>query len=1137
MVDRPIKPPFQAAAAAAVQSGFAWRRAAWRLVLTYAGFSVLWILFSDMLVAALVSDPVLIERISIFKGWFFVLVTSGLLYGLLRRELRRRQTLETSQRVSQMLIDHLPQRIFFKDMQSRYLACNEYFAADVGRTPSDMIGKVDADFYPRELADQYCADDQRVLAGRQTIEVDERYITQGQEKWIHTVKTPIFDADGQVLGLLGIFWDITAQRAAAEALRASEDNYRRLVENSADAIVVHREGHILFVNPMALQLVGAAVSSELVGHDLMERVHPDWQARIRQRLAVVAQGGSVPLIEERLLRMDGTPVDMEVGTTRVMYEGVPAIQSQVRDISERKRSAERLEKLNACFTSLGADPKANINRLTATCGELLGAACALYNRLDEGLLCALGQWQSPPGFQPQDQPEGHICYDVIRQGSDKDVFLVRDLQNTTYATRDPNVRPYALQTYMGKAVFFGGRAVGSLCVVFQTDFVPTEDDRKILHIIAAAISLEEERQHAEAALRESEERYRLMVENLPDAILVHREGRILYANAAAVRLAGAQTAEQLLGTSVMDRVHPSCRAQVQQRLQTVKQGSSVPLREEKILRLDGASVDAEITGSLVLFQGRPAVQVLVRDITARKQAAAQIYRLAAIVEQSAEAVIMTDTQGAILYVNPAFERLSGYVQAEVLGRNPRCLNSGKQEADFYRAMWSELTAGRPWHGRFINRRKDGSLYEVETVISPIRDETGQTAFFISSARDVTREVQLEHQFRQAQKMETIGRLAGGVAHDFNNLLQTILGFCELLLANTPPADARHDDIDQIQRAAKRAANLTQQLLAFSRKQMIEPRVLDLNSVIGETGKMLRRLIGENIQLQTELEPALHRVKADAGQLEQILMNLAVNARDAMPQGGRMTIRTENITFGPDEAARLPEVRSGEFIRLSFSDTGHGMTTDIQEHIFEPFFSTKSRTKGTGLGLAVVYGIVTQNSGWIAVYSQPGEGTTFKIYLPVFHGAEATPAPAIIQLEQQAPRGRGERILLVEDEPEVRHLAAHLLQSYGYTLGIAESGQAARALLAEARQPFDALFSDIVLPDASGITLADELRAQQPELPVLLCSGYSDALTRWTNISAKGYHFLQKPYPAAALLTLLRHVLDARPGTAGQPSSA
>jgi PAS domain S-box-containing protein len=1106
--------------------GGAWRTAIWRVVLIYASFGAVWILFSDMLLNALLHDQALVERISIFKGWLYVLVTAGLLFWLLQREVRRRQTLESAQRVSQLLIDVLPQRIFFKDLDSRYLACNDHFAADVGQTPAQMLGKTDTDFYPPELAAKYKADDQRVIAEGQTLETDERYVTGGQEHWVHTVKTPIRDAYGQIMGLLGIFWDITAQRAAAEALRESEDNYRRLVENSADAIVVHRNGRILYVNPMALQLVGAASKDELIGHDLYERVHPDWREQIRQRITAVVQGAQVPLIEEQLLRMDGSAVAMEVGTTLVMFQGEPAVQSQIRDISERKRAAERLEKLNACFTSLGADPAANINRLVATCGELLGATCALYNRLNAGLLCSIGQWQTPPDFRPQDKPEGHICYDVISQGMD-DLFEVHDLQSSTYATSDPNVQPYALQTYVGKAVFFGGQAVGSLCVVFQKEFAPTEDDRKILRIIAAAISLEEERQHAESALRESEKRYRNIIETLPDAIMITREGRHVYVNLAAVRLFGAANAEQLLGTSIDDRIHPDYREQVRHRVKLLQGGQAVPLLEESLLRFDGTTVDAEVVAIPITYQGVPAIQVLARDITTRKQAAAQINQLAAIVEQSAEAVLLTDTLGTILYVNPAFEHQSGYHQTEVRGRNPRFLKSGRQDADFYRAMWTSLTAGRPWKSHVCNRRKDGSLYEVEAVIAPLRDATGRTTHFIYSARDVTREVQLENQFRQAQKMETIGRLAGGVAHDFNNLLQTILGFCELLQSNTPPTDERRGDIDQVQRAATRAADLTQQLLAFSRKQMIEPRVIQLNAVIKDATKMLQKALGESITLVMELEAQLHRNKADPGQMEQILMNLCVNARDAMPKGGRITLRTENVTFGEAEAATLPQVRSGSFTLLSFSDTGHGMSADVQEHIFEPFFSTKGLGKGTGLGLAVIYGIVTQNNGWINVYSQPGQGTTFKIYLPALLGAEPEPPPEHVRLAEQAPRGRGERILLIEDEAEVRNLAAHLLQGYGYTVSIAESGVAARQQMREATQPFDALFSDIVLPDANGIALADEFRVLQPTLPVLLCSGYSDALTRWSDIGAKGYHFLQKPYPSAALLALLRHLLDER----------
>ncbi len=969
--------------AAGVQGADAprWRSAAWRVVWPYMVFAGLWITVSDALVAMLFRDIESIEHVSIFKGLAFVLVTSLLLYGLLRRELLRRQRMEAAQRVSaaerRALLDHLPQRIFFKDTRSVYLSCNKAFAADVNRRPEEFIGKTDRDFFPHDLAEKYITDDQRVLASDAPIEVDERYVAGGREFWVHTVKTPVHDEAGKLLGVLGILWDITAQRAAAATLRESEENYRRLVEELPDAIAIHRDGVILYLNPAGVKLCGATTPEQVLGHSIYERIHPEHHVQVRERLERVLHGEQVPLAVEYLVRVDGTRVTVETATTLVLFRGAPAVQSLLRDISARL--------------------------------------------------------------------------------------------------------------------------------------------------------------HAETARHESEERLQTLIQSSPDLICFKDgAGRWLIANAHYLALFQLREGEYQGKTD--HELAGLAPAEVRDALLFCKRSDEDTWHrgqpahfEETIPQPDGQGQIFDVT-KVPLFNpdgSRKGLIVVAHDITERRRSEEQIRRLATVVEQATETVIMTDMLGAIIYVNPAFERLTGYPAAEVLGRNPRCLKSGRQDAEFYRSMWAALSAGQPWSGRLTNRRKDGSLYDSEAVIAPIHDDAGRPRYYVASERDVTRELQLEGQFRQAQKMETIGRLAGGVAHDFNNLLQAILGFVELLLAGTPAEDKRRSDLFQVQRAAERAAELTRQLLAFSRKQMIEPRILDLNSTITDMEKLLNRLLGEGIVLVTALDPAVRRIKADPNQVEQVLLNLAVNARDAMPRGGRLTIRTGNAVFSQTEAGAQAEVRSGEFVFLSITDTGQGMTPEVQEHLFEPFFSTKGVGQGTGLGLAVIYGIVKQNNGWINVYSQPEQGSTFTIHLPAYLGTEPTVAPDAVRLEQQVPRGHGERILLVEDEPEVRNLAAHVLQSFGYVITVAESATAARAVLAAAALPFDALFSDIALPDGNGIALAGESCARQPGLPVLLCSGYSDALTRWADIGTQGYHFLQKPYPAAALLTLLRHVLDAR----------
>ena len=333
------------------------------------------------------------------------------------------------------------------------------------------------------------------------------------------------------------------------------------------------------------------------------------------------------------------------------------------------------------------------------------------------------------------------------------------------------------------------------------------------------------------------------------------------------------------------------------------------------------------------------------DITDRKRAEESQALLATAVDQSAETIVITDAAGTISYVNPAFEKATGYTRAEVIGQNPRLLKSGKQDAEFYRQMWTVLSRGEVWNGRFINRRKDGTLFEEEGTISPVRDAAGKIVNYVAAKRDVTNETRLEAQLRQAQKMEAVGSLAGGVAHDFNNLLGVIMGYGEIVYRQLAGEDPLKGKVGQILKAAERAAGLTRQLLAFSRKQVLQPKILDLNAVVSDMDKMLRRLIGEDIELTTLLEPHLGSVRADPGQIEQVVMNLVVNARDAMPEGGRLTIETRNADLDAEYAATHPPARPGPYVVLVVTDTGSGMDAATQARIFEPFFTTKGVGEG------------------------------------------------------------------------------------------------------------------------------------------------------------------------------------------------
>ncbi len=496
------------------------------------------------------------------------------------------------------------------------------------------------------------------------------------------------------------------------------------------------------------------------------------------------------------------------------------------------------------------------------------------------------------------------------------------------------------------------------------------------------------------------------------------------------------------------------------------------------------------------------------------------------IEQTTESVIITDSESVILYVNPAFEQLTGYSRTELLGQTPRIFKNGKQDTAIYREKWATINAGEVCHGRLVNnKKKDGTLYTVDITITPLRDESGAISNYVGVQRDVTQELQLEEQYRQSQKMEAIGRLAGGMAHDFNNLLTSMMGYAGLILQTLPPDDPVRRDIEGIQKTAERAANLTHQLLAFSRKQALQPTVLDFNEVVTDVEKMLRRLINEDIELVTLLGATDGRVKADQGQLGQVIINLAVNARDAMPRGGKLTIETANVTLDEEYARQHVNVQPGPYVMLAVSDTGTGMDEKTRTQIFEPFFTTKGEGQGTGLGLSTVYGIIKQSGGDIWVYSEPDRGTIFKIYLPCVETA-AVSSSSQMGNRANAPGG-SETILLVEDNDGVRDLARRILQEQGYTVLEAQDGQAALQAAADHNSPIHLVLSDVVMPGLSGQAVTEQLSRLQPNLKILFMSGYTDDTIAHHEVSSNnGVAFLQKPFSFTTLTRKVREVLDA-----------
>ncbi|MDO8739786.1 MAG: PAS domain S-box protein, partial [Candidatus Deferrimicrobium sp.] len=560
---------------------------------------------------------------------------------------------------------------------------------------------------------------------------------------------------------------------------------------------------------------------------------------------------------------------------------------------------------------------------------------------------------------------------------------------------------------------------GYRCIADRRRFVYDEQG-KFRYVDGILLDITDRKQAEEAleAARRKTEEEKSKTEAIIAAIGVgisiqDREFRILYQNEVAKGLIGEQLGKFCYEAyENKDHICEGCPVAMAYRdggIHTV----------ERQVETEKGVLFVEITASPVRDASGDIVAgvEVVRDITARRRGEEDRARLAMAVEQSTDVIVVTDREGTIQYVNPAFERSTGYSREEAVGKNPRVLRSGKHDEEFYRRLWDTLTRGEAWTGHFINRKKDGSLYEEDATISPLRDSSGKIVNYVAVKRDVTKLVSLEKQVRTAQKMESVGTLAGGIAHDFNNVLTVIIGFGEMLklrIANDPNAVS---ELDEILRGADRAAVLTRQLLTFARRQVVDPVNLDLNEVMTGLVKFFRKVTREDIVIKTFPAECPVMISADRGQVEQVLMNLCLNARDAMPEGEQLVIETGVTSLEEGYLKQYPYMKAGRYTVLSVSDTGIGMDEKTRECIFEPFFTTKGPDKGTGLGLAVVYGIVKQHNGFIHVYSEPGKGTTFRIYFPAVN----VPADPKVIAARGIIRGGSETILLAEDDESVRRL--------------------------------------------------------------------------------------------------------------------
>jgi two-component system cell cycle sensor histidine kinase/response regulator CckA len=634
----------------------------------------------------------------------------------------------------------------------------------------------------------------------------------------------------------------------------------------------------------------------------------------------------------------------------------------------------------------------------------------------------------------------------------------------------------------------------------------------------------------EDTLRDTEQKLRLMANNLREMVLAYdMDRRLIFANPAVETLTGYAISE-LQAKGFINWIHPDDQARMTAYWDRLFEGASFEDEEYRLVTKDGQVKWATSTwGPLLDANGRQlGVQGCERDISERKLAENALReserQFRGLLENVQLAAAMFDLSGRLTFCNDYLLAITGWSREEIAGAPVRRFLPEEEREGVERLIHKIGQTGGPtrWFHELAVLTKQGSRRTLQMNNVVLRDSRGGITGVASIGVDVTEHRTLQEQYLQAQKLESIGRLAGGVAHDFNNLLTVINGYSDLALGRLQPADPLYAQLAEIRKAGRRAADLTQQLLAFSRKQVIQPRALDLNQVVTDSERMLRRLVGEDIELCTRLSPQAGWVMADPGQLHQILMNLAVNARDAMPDGGRLTIRTCDESEAPP-GSRPPDIL-GRCSVLVVSDTGAGMDEGTRQRVFEPFFTTKGTGHGTGLGLSTVYGIVQQSGGRIEVVSEPGKGATFYVFLPRVTNRGAGPAGEAES--ESAPGGGSETVLVVEDQHEVRRLTADVLRSHGYRVLEAADGARALAILEAHRSPLDLLLTDVVLPGINGRELATRAQQLRPDLKVLFTSGYTDDVIAHRGVLDPGVAYLPKPYAPEELASKVRETLAA-----------